>query len=132
MRYALDSSVLVRVLARDPEPLATDVILKLEALREAGHVFVVSNLVLAETYYAVCYHYRLEKKVVLDALHRLSQQYGFEFTPEAVATLSLANIDRASPGFVDRLIHGEQHAKGISVLSCEKSFRKLPDAVVVP
>ena len=132
MKYALDTSVLVRVLVKDPEPLATDVILKLDAMRTEGHVFVISNLVLAEAYYAVCYHYRVDKKIVLEALRRLSQEKGFEFTPEAVATLALENLDRANPGFVNRLIHGEQHSRGIPVLSCEKTFRKLPDAQIVP
>ena len=83
--------LLIRVLKIIP-------ILKLEALREAGHVFDFLNLAFAE----------------------------------AVTTISLDNIDRASPGFVDRQIHGEQHAKGISVLSCEKSFRKLSDTVAIP
>ena len=53
-------------------------------------------------------------------------------TSEAKSALALSNIDRASPGFVIRLVHGEQHAEGIAVFSCEKSFRKLPDAVVIP
>ena len=56
----------------------------------------------------------------------------YSFTPEAVATLALPDIERAAPGFVDRLIHGEQHRQGVRVLSCEKKFRKLPDAEIVP
>jgi len=100
--------------------------------QEAGDVFRVSNLVLSEAYYAMQQHYGVDKKTVLNALRVLSEQRGFEFSSEARAALCLPNIDHASPGFVDRLIHGEQHAQGVTVLSCEKSFRKLPDAIVLP
>jgi len=132
MTCALDTSVLVRILANQPQPLASEVIMSVHRRRKAGDVFRVSNLVLSETYYAMQQHYGVDKKSVLNALRILSEQHGFEFTPEARAALSLPNIDRASPGFVDRLIHGEQHAQGATVLSCEKSFRKLPDSVVLP
>ena len=62
----------------------------------------------------------------------LSLQRGFEFSDEAKRALALPNIAKASPGFVDRLIHGEQVARGVKVLSCEKDFRKLPDTELLP
>ena len=131
MICSLDTSVLVRVLANEPRPLATKVIMELWKRREAGDVFRISNLVLAEAYYAMQQHYGVDKKTILDAFRTLSEQRGFEFTPEAKAALGVANIEKASPGFVDRLIHGEQHALGATLLSCEKSFRKLPDTEIL-
>ena len=132
MTSALDTSVLVRILVGSPQPLASQVVFEIERRRRAGDVIRVSNLVLSEAYYAVQYHYGVSKASVLNALRILSTQKGFEFTPEAVTALSLPGIERASPGFVDRLIHGEQHRQGIHVLSCEKKFRKLPDAEILP
>lgn len=132
MTCALDTSVLVRILSNQPQPLAADVILAVYRRQQAGYVFRVSNLVISEAYYAMQQHYGVDKKTVLDALRTLSNQRCFEFTPEAKAALALGNIDRTNPGFVDRLIHGEQHTKGVTVLSCEKSFRKLPGTVIVP
>ncbi len=132
MTYALDTSVLVRILSGQPQPLAADVIRAVYERQQDGDVFRVSNLVLSEAYYALQHHYGVEKKAVLTALRVLSETRGFSFSSEAKSALALPNLDRASPGFVDRLIHGEQHAEGIAVFSCEKSFRKLPDAVVIP
>ena len=132
MRYALDTSVLVRILTCRPQPLAADVVIAIEKKRRAGDSFVVSNLVLSETYYAVQHHYGVDKAMVLKALKVLSGQRGFEFSDEAKSALELPNIAKSSPGFVDRLIHGEQHARGIKVLSCEKDFRKLSGAELVP
>lgn len=132
MRYALDTSVLVRILTGLPQPLAANVAMALEKKRRAGDSFVVSNLVLSEAYYAVQHHYGVGKAAALEALRVLSLQRGFEFSDEAKRALALPNIAKASPGFVDRLIHGEQVARGVKVLSCEKDFRKLPDTELLP
>lgn len=132
MRYALDTSVLVRILTGLPQPLAANVAMALEKKRRAGDSFVVSNLVLSEAYYAVQHHYGVDKAAALEALRVLSLQRGFEFSDEAKGALALPNIAKASPGFVDRLIHGEQVAHGVKVISCEKDFRKLPDTELLP
>ena len=132
MRYALDTSVLVRILTGLPQPLAANVAMALEKKRRAGDSFVVSNLVLSEAYYAVQHHYGVDKAAALVALRELSLQRGFEFSDEAKDALALPNIAKASPGFVDRLIHGEQVARGVKVLSCEKDFRRLPDTELLP
>ena len=132
MRYALDTSVLVRILTGLPQPLAANVAMALEKKRRAGDSFVVSNLVLSEAYYAVQHHYGVDKAAALEALRVLSLQRGFEFSDEAKRALALPNIAKASPGFVDRLIHGEQVARGVKVISCEKDFRKLPDTELLP
>ena len=132
MRYALDTSVLVRILTGLPQPLAANVAMALEKKLRAGDSFVVSNLVLSEAYYAVQHHYGVDKVAALEALRVLSLQRGFEFSDEAKRALALPNIAKASPGFIDRLIHGEQVARGVKVLSCEKDFRKLPDTELLP
>ena len=132
MRYALDTSVLVRILTGLPQPLAANVAMALEKKLRAGDSFVVSNLVLSEAYYAVQHHYGVDKAAALVALRELSLQRGFEFSDEAKGALALPNIAKASPGFVDRLIHGEQVAHGVKVISCEKDFRKLPDTELLP
>ena len=131
MKYALDTSVLVRILTCRPQPLAANVIIEIEKRRQAGDVFVLSNLVLSEAYYAVQHHYGVEKAIVLSALKTLSSQRCFIVSPEAKAALSLQNIAKASPGFVDRLIHGEQSVRGVKVLSCEKDFRRLENTEIL-
>ena len=51
MTYALDTSVLVRILVGSPQLLASQVVCEIERRRRSGDVFRVSNLVLSETYY---------------------------------------------------------------------------------
>ena len=78
MKYALDTSVLVRILANKPQPLAGYVIASVARRIASGDTIVVPDIILPEAYYAMQHHY------------------------------------------------------GISVLSCEKSFRRLPNAEVIP
>lgn len=132
VKYALDTSVLVRILSNQPQPLAGEVISRIDGLLKGGAELIVSNLVLSETYYAMQQHYGVDKRRVLAALGRISREPGFLFSPEACAALAEPDPESLNPGFVDRLIHGEQQSRGVAVLSCEKSFRRLPDAIVLP
>ena len=132
MKVALDTSVLVRILTNKPQPLAAEVISIVERRIANGDTMLVSNLVLSEAYYAVQHHYGVDKKSALFALRFLSVQSGFEFSELARHVLCTDGLDPMNPGFVDRLICGEQEELGITVLSCEKSFARLPNAEVMP
>jgi len=132
MKYALDTSVLVRILVNRPQPLASDVIVSVARRIAAGDIMSISNLVLSEAYYAVQHHYGVDKKTVLQSFRILSLQPGFEFSREAKDILAQDGLDRAKPGFIDRLICAEQQGVGVRVLSCEKAFRRIPNAEVLP
>ena len=131
MKTALDTSVLVRILANKPQPLATNVIANVARRIASGDTMVVSNLVLSEAYYAMQHHYGVDKKTVLASLLVLSEEPGFEFSALAKGVLATEGIDHINPGFVDRLICGESAERGIGVLSCEKAFKRMPNAEVV-
>lgn len=132
MKVAIDTSVLVRILANKPQPLASDVISNVAGRISDGDTMVVSNLVLSEAYYAVQHHYGVDKKTVLASLLVLSEESGFEFTDLAKEILATEGLERINPGFVDRMICGESAERGLGVLSCEKSFRRMPNAEVIP
>ena len=132
MRYALDPSVLVRILANKPQPLAGEVIASVARRIADGDTMVVPDIILPEAYYAMQHHYGVDKGTIINAFRFLSLQHGFEFSDEAKDVLSLEGLERVNPGFVDRLICAEQQRNGISVLSCEKSFRRLQNTEVIP
>ena len=132
MKCALDTSVLVRILVNRPQPLASDVIADVARRIADGDEMIVSNLVLSEAYYAVQHHYGVDKETALRSFRILSLNDGFEFSEEAKSILAMEGLDHAKPGFVDRLICAEQQRAGVSVLSCEKAFRRLPNAEVIP
>lgn len=132
MRVALDTSVLVRILSNKPQPMASEVISIVDDRIASGNTMVVSDLVLSEAYYAMQHHYGVDKKTILVSLRILSMQSGFEFSEIAKTILALDGLEHARPGFVDRLICGESAESGLGVLSCEKSFRRMPNAEVIP
>ena len=131
MKTALDTSVLVRILANKPQPLAANVIANIARRIASGDTMVVSNLVLSEAYYAMQHHYGVDKKTVLASMLVLSEEPGFEFSAVAKQVLATEDLDHINPGFVDRLICGESVERGIDVLSCEKAFKRMPHATVI-
>ena len=132
MTWALDTSVLVRILSNSPQPLATEVIWTVADRIANGDTMFISNLVASEAYYAMQHHYGVDKGTVLRSLRFISEQPGFRFDDEAKSALSIDGLDHANLGFVDRLIHGESESKGFTLLSCEKSFRRLANTEVIP
>ena len=132
MTLALDTSVIVRILANQPQPLASQVIEDVARRISAGDTMYVSNLVASEAYYAMQHHYGVDKRTILQSFKLMSEQVGFLFTEEVKRVLSIEGLEHANPGFVDRLIHGEGERCNMPVISCEKSFRRLPDTIIIP
>ena len=60
------------------------------------------------------------------------KNYAYALSDTARAILAVDGLEHAHPGFVDRLICGESAEWGLGVLSCEKSFRRMPNAEVIP
>ena len=91
-----------------------------------GKAVAVSDLVVAEAYFALQHHYQVPKQEALDTLR------DFLAAPEIAAlgvaqnVLAEANLARANPGFVDRLIHAVYLASTTGMLSFEKAARRLP------
>ena len=126
MKFGCDTSFLLRILTNHPLPLATDVILAAAERIDQGDVFFISDLVLSEAYYALQASYGVSKPDALRLLRHISQVRGFEVSLAAKEVLAILKLEKASPGFVDRLIHGENSQSSLKTVACEKSFSKLP------
>ena len=132
MRYGADTSIVLRVLTGQPEPLAASVRSRLESLWLGGAAIDVCDLVVSETYFALQHSYRLSKEVALDALVKLAVHPGFRLSRQAVASLRTPNLAKASPGFLDRIIHGTYVTAEDSVmLTCEKDAKRLANVEVI-
>jgi predicted nucleic-acid-binding protein len=127
----LDTSFVIRLLTRDPLPLfqSASAFLGQRAEGMPGHM--VSDLVLAETYYALRHHYGFPKADALAVLLALSRHPAIAVSPHALGTLATPQLSTAKPGFVDRLIHGDSEANGATLVTFEKSARKLPNTIVL-
>ena len=126
MTYGCDTSFLMRILTNHPRPLATKVIMEAYGRVQDGHLFEISDLTLSEAYYSLQASYGVSKADAITFLKKISEAKGFVVSEHAKDVLAVSNLAKASPGFVDRLIHGEYFAGAKMTVACEKSFKKLP------
>jgi predicted nucleic-acid-binding protein len=131
LRYSLDTSFLVRLLTGDPVPQFHLAAGFLEKCRREESVAEVLDLVLAEAYFALHYHYGFPKEVALKVLHQFSEQHSVAVSKHALEVLSLPGLSSANPGFVDLLIHGFSRAKNCQLVTFEKKARKLEGVVAL-
>lgn len=131
MTFGLDTSVVLRLLTGQPQDLAAKALERYQDGIAAGDDFSVSDLVAAESYYAIQHHYGKSKEEALDALRSFSSGDGILFSQNFEAAINTPNIHKASPGFVDRMLVSGYGENGQITLSCEKSFRRLPGTEVI-
>ena len=126
MRVGVDTSFVIRLLTGDPAPLAEVALKMLKDVQSGGGSIVLSDLVLAESYYALHYHYQVPKAESLARLKEFVHADGIECTGSAKAILALPNLDKMSPGFVDRVIVDHYLALSVDeVVTFEKAARKI-------
>lgn len=97
MILGLDTSVLVRLLSGNPRHLALAALNFLIERREAGDSVRVSELVLAETYYALQHHYGVSKRDALAALREFLETPEIEADGDAVELLATSGLESAKP-----------------------------------
>ena len=87
---------------------------------------MVSDLVLAEAYYALQHHYGVPKPEIQSILHRFATSGAVHPDPaDAVAALE----PRRGAGLVDRLIHSRYRALGASTITFERKQGALEGAI---
>ena len=131
MDYGLDTSALLRIVTSDPPNLAVKVARAVQLIVEDGGTLHVSDSVVQEAYFALQHHYGATKENAVADLLAIANAEGFSFSTGAKAALSEPNAARMAPGLVDRMIVADYDAQGFRTLSCEKSFRRLPSALVI-
>jgi predicted nucleic-acid-binding protein len=131
MKVGLDTSVVLRLLLGQPTDQSLRAVAFLEEVARRGDQAVVSDLVVAETYFALQYHYGVPKKEALLALRRMLGDG--EIEPQGVASevLTTEGLASAKPGFVDRLIQGAYVSTGGSMATFEKASGKLKSVRVL-
>ncbi|HEY5961796.1 MAG TPA: PIN domain-containing protein, partial [Polyangiaceae bacterium] len=122
----LDTSVVLRLLVGEPEDQSQKAIAFLEMLARQGKKPVVSDLVVAETYFALQHHYGVPKKDALQALRLMFSEGEIASSGAAAEVLVTSGLASAKPGFVDRLIHRAYTDGGGTMATFESSAKKLP------
>jgi len=125
-----DSSFILRLLIGEPKAQAQAAERELNHRTAKGEIIAVSDLVVAETYFALQHHYDVPKQEALDALKEFLEAPEIVSLGIAPTVLAEAKLARANPGFVDRLIHADYLTSTAGMLSFEKAARKLPKTYV--
>ena len=124
-RFGIDTSVLVRLITRDPEKDFMHCVSELRSLIEdqGGEVFA-SNQVVGETYVAVQHHYGVSsadaRASLLDALR--------SGLVAPLNGLSVVEALRATggPGLFDRLIADDYSRSGMETFTLDHRMASLP------
>ena len=126
MALGLDTSVVVRLLTGVPEAHASAARRRLEAAAEAGETVLVSDVVIAEAYHALQYHYGVPKTAARSLLRRLVESRAVQLEPPA--SLAALSATRGA-GLVDRLIHLRYRSAGAATLTFERRQGRLEGAI---
>ena len=129
----LDTSVVMRLLRGEPRAQAERALRFLDELLAEGRRATVSDLVVAETYFALYTHYEVPKKEAVRALAEFLRSDLAVPEPggSALEALDAALASSQKPGLVDRLIHAQYMKTAGAFASFEKAARKLEGAVVL-
>jgi predicted nucleic acid-binding protein len=125
VKTGLDTSVVLRLLLGQPADQAARAVAFLDNLARGGHHAVVSDLVVAETYFALQHHYGVSKQDALLGLRQLFAAGEIRPLGAAAEVLSSDGLASAKPGFVDRLIHGTYVTAADGMVTFETAARKL-------
>jgi predicted nucleic acid-binding protein len=131
MKIGLDTSVVLRLLLGQPVEQAQRALAALDEAAKRGDQAVVSDLVVAEAYFALHYHYGVPKKEALAALRGMFADGEIESQGVAAAVLDTDALASAKPGMVDRLIQGGYVAAGGSMVTFEKAAGRLKSVRVI-
>lgn len=131
MKTGLDTSVVLRLLLGQPADQAARAVAFLDSLSRGGHQAVVSDLVVAETYFALQHHYGVSKQDALLGLRRLFAAGEIKPLGEAAEVLATDRLASAKPGFVDRLIHGAYANAAGDMVTFENAAGKLKSVRVL-
>ncbi|MBI3200871.1 MAG: PIN domain-containing protein [Myxococcales bacterium] len=117
MSLGVDTSVVIRLLVGQPPAQARAARARLERAIEDGEAVLVSDLVLAEAYFALQHHYGLPKDEARQLLEDFVRSGVVQADPpEAVRALER----RSGAGLVDRLINARYRSRGAVTLTFER------------
>ena len=124
-RYGIDTSILVRLLTRDPEKDFEYCISKLSSLvdDQNGEIFV-SNQVIGEAYVAVQHHYGVTKADARSALLDVLQS-GLVVPLTGRPTVEALSATRGA-GLLDRLIANDYSRAEMGTLTLDRRMASLP------
>jgi predicted nucleic-acid-binding protein len=131
MTLGIDTSVLVRVLVGEPAALAAKAQRRLLHAHQEREPVMVSDVVVAEAYHALKYHYALDPTDIRKALTTTLTSGLVQLEPGSAALTVLQSTGNSGAGFVDRLIHARYRLDGVTTLTFDKTQAKLGNTELI-
>lgn len=105
----------------------------MKGLFQKGQVEIVSDLVVAEAYFALRAHYQVPKEDAVQALIKFLKSPFIAIEEGGCALDALSDMVGvpAKPGFVDRLIHRQYQKCAGGMVSFEKAAAKLANVTIL-
>jgi len=125
MSYGIDTSVLVRLLVGEPAAVATKVRERLLELHRLRQPVIASDLVIAEAYVALKYHYAIEPDAIRGGLQAMLASGLVQPEPGSAVLAVLQAKVGGRAGFVDRLIQASYAVDGMTTLTVDKAQAKI-------
>jgi predicted nucleic-acid-binding protein len=127
----LDTTVIVRLLTGEPRRQFKKAKKFVKDQIESGKDLFVSDLVIAESYFALCHHYNIAKDEVIIHLTNLVFSGVIYPAPDSVCLDVLDNAPRYKAGFVDQLIY-RQYCRSLDrTASFDKSLSKFEKTILL-
>ena len=125
MSLGLDTSIVVRLLVGLPEKEYRIARKRLDDANQANELVLISDLVLAEAYHALCYHYEIPEEEVRRRLADFIQS-GLVLLEPAGAIRAL--LDSRGAGLMDRMIHERYRSLDAVTLTFDRKQADLEGA----
>ena len=123
-RYAIDTSVLVRLITGAPPDSYARCVKRLSALVVGGAEIFASNQVIGEAFVAVQHHYGVS---AVDARSELSKALRSGLVAPLNGRAVIVALEASSgPGLFDRLIADDYTRHGLEVLTLDRRMANLP------
>ena len=121
----LDTSIVIRLLTGVPEDQAERAKEYLQELHSEKTRAIVSDLVVAEAYFTLTYHYKVPKSEAAAKLTELLES-GYVFPdPKGLALETLKAHAKAKAGFVDQLIRNQYLTYAEEVATFDFDFGRM-------
>ncbi|MCK5783575.1 MAG: PIN domain-containing protein [Desulfobacterales bacterium] len=125
----LDTCVVLRLLVGEPAEQADIALEYIKKCYFNNMAVFVSDIVAAEVYHAICYHYEVPRKdAVKILLDFLSSPM---ITPTGYALTVLSEYRGSGAGLIDRLIRIDLLDHAHEIVTFDKDFAKLPNVFIL-
>lgn len=129
MKVFLDTNVLARYYVADNEKMFSDCRQLIETIESGSILPYSSSIVLLEFYYVLTSYYHISKKEVVADIETILQMRGITLIDKVDIKDAIVMYKSTHVKFTDCLI-ATQVGKGITLVTYDREFQKLPDLAV--